>query len=300
MTGITGRTVARLSVACTLVSCAVGLAACKQVELASSWTAEGVEVDGVNDEWIGAITYLEKQDVTVGLLNDEEFLYVSLVTSGPAGRQAMATGLTVWFDPDGGTDEWYGIRFPVPPEPSQRSRGGRGGRGGDGRAGGRGGGRPGGGGGASPLERLREVELVGPGELIRRRLPLPVGGGLEVAIRNNGPTFVYELKVALARNDDYRMGLGVEPGSEIGVGFVTGNIGRQGRGGRGGFGGGRGGDGGRGGGRGGPGGGDRPDRPDPLKLWAKVQLSAEPTNPKLQRPKQGNPLSVSMITGFNL
>ena len=60
------------------------------------------------------ITYFEKQDVTVGLLNDEEFLYVSLLTSGSVGRQAMATGLTVWFDPDGGKDEWYGIVASVP------------------------------------------------------------------------------------------------------------------------------------------------------------------------------------------
>ena len=226
--------------AAALVAAMLSLtAACKQVELASVWATDGVEVDGVNDEWIGAITYFEKQDVTVGLLNDDEFLYVSLVTSSPVERQAMATGLTVWFDPDGGKDEWYGIRFPVPPERSERSSGGRGGRGGDPGAGRRGGGRPGGGRGASSLERLQQVELVGPGDLNRRRLPLPVGGGLEVAIRNNGATFVYELKVALARNDDYRMGIGVEPGSEIGVGLVTGNVGDQGRGGRGGFGAGR-------------------------------------------------------------
>ena len=287
-------------VACIAVLAMLGLvAACKSVELASPWVDEEVVVDGVNDEWIGATTYFEKQDVNVGLLNDDEFLYVSLVTSGPVGRLAMAAGLTVWFDPSGGKDEWYGIGFPVPPEPNDRSGGGRGGRGGrgrDARAGGRGGGRSGTG-GSRPGDRLRQVELEGPGELSRRRLPLPVGGGLEVAIRRNGPTFVYELKVALARNDDYRMGLGVEPGSEIGVSFVTGEMGGQGRG-RGGFGGGFGGGGGRGGGgggrggggggfgggggrggggggRGGPGGGDRPD---PLELWAKVQLSTRPSS----------------------
>ena len=249
--------------AAALVAATLGLAAaCKQVELASGWATNGVEVDGANDEWIGAITYFEKQDVTVGLLNDDEFLYVSLVTSGPVGRMAMATGLTVWFDPDGGKDEWYGIRFPVPPDRSDRPSSGRGG------------GRTGGGASPRRADRLRQVELVGPGELNRRRLPLPVGGGLEVAIRNSGPTFVYELKVVLARIDDFRMGFGVEPGSEIGVGLVTGNIGGQGCGGRGGFGAGGFG----GGGRGGPGGGDRPDRPDPLKLWAKVQLSAGPSS----------------------
>ena len=299
MTRMTGRVVARLAVAGILVPWGGGLAACKEVELTSGRAVGEIEVDGVDDEWIGATTYFEKQDVTVGLLNDEEFLYISLVTSGPVGRLAMATGLTVWFDPDGGTDEWYGIRFPVPPELGQQPGGSRGGRGGDGRGGGRGGGRAGRDRGrASPLDRLRAVELVGPGELGRRRLPLPVGGGLNVAIRYSGSTFVYELEVALARNDDHRMGLGVEPGAEIGVGLVTGNVGGQGRGGRGGFGaggfggggrggggrggggrgggrgGGGGGRGGGGGGRGGPSGGDRPDRPDPLELWAKVQLSS--------------------------
>lgn len=292
MTRITGRIGTRVVVAGTLVAVVLGLfVGCREVELTSGWSAAGrVEVDGVDGEWTGATTYIEKHDVTLGLLNDEEFLYVSLVTSGPVGRQAMATGLTVWFDPDGGTDEWYGIRFPVPPDPGERPSRGRGGRGGDRRAGGRGAGP---GGGASTLERLRQVELVGPGELSARRLPLPVGGGLEVAIRNSGPTFVYELQVALSRNDDHRTGIGVEPGTEIGVGIETGRLGDMGRGGRGGFGGGGaggfGGGGGRGGGGGGRGGGgrgggggfgggrgggaDRPDRPDPLELWARVQLS---------------------------
>ena len=276
--------VARLACGAALVASTLGSAvACKQVELASGWAVGGIEVDGVDDEWIDATTYFEEQEVTIGLVNDAEFLYVSLVSSGAVGRQAMATGLTVWVDPDGGTDEWYGIRFPVPPEPAGRRGGGRGGRGGDGRPGGRGG-RSGGGG--SPLERLREVEVVGPGELNRRRLPLPVTGGLAVAVRNSGPTFVYELKVALPRDDDHRMGLGVEPGSEIGVGFETGSLGDVGPGARGGFGGGGGGFGGRGGlgggrggvggGRGGSGGGDRPERVAPLRVWVRVQLAAGP------------------------
>ena len=112
----------RLAVAGIVVSFAVGPAAgCREVELTSGWATGAIEIDGVDDEWAGATTYFEKQDVTVGVLNDDEFLYVSLVTSGPVGRLAMATGLTVWLDPDGGNDEWYGIRFPVPPEPRKVS-----------------------------------------------------------------------------------------------------------------------------------------------------------------------------------
>ena len=272
--------------------------ACNEAELDSLWTTETVDIDGmveVDDEWTGAMTSFEDQDVSVGLLNDAEFLYVSLIAPGPVGRQAMVAGLTVWIDPKGGTDEWYGIRFPVPPTPPEgadRGSGRFGGFGGFGRSGGdtqRGRARPGR--EAGPGERLRMVELVGPGEISARQLPRPVGGGLEVDMRSDGATFVYELKVPLPRDDDHRMGIGVEAGDQIGVGFETGNlrdqIGRGRGGGRGAGGGGRGGGfggggrgGGGGGGRGGggrgggPGGDDRPDRPDPLKLWARVQLSA--------------------------
>lgn len=275
--------------------------ACNEAELDSLWTTETVDIDGmveVDDEWTGAMTSFEDQDVSVGLLNDAEFLYVSLIAPGPVGRQAMVAGLTVWIDPKGGTDEWHGIRFPVPPTPPEgadRGSGRFGGFGGFGRSGGdtqrgqRGRARPGR--EAGPGERLRMVELVGPGEISARQLPRPVGGGLEVDMRSDGATFVYELKVPLPRDDDHRMGIGVEAGDQIGVGFETGNlrdqIGRGRGGGRGAGGGGRGGGfggggrgGGGGGGRGGggrgggPGGDDRPDRPDPLKLWARVQLSA--------------------------
>ena len=83
----------RVACAAALAAATVGLvAACKQVEMASGWATDGVEVDGVNDEWIGAVTYFEKQDVTVGLLNDDEFLYVSLVTSGPVAQAESLLG----------------------------------------------------------------------------------------------------------------------------------------------------------------------------------------------------------------
>ena len=124
---------------------------------------------------------------------------------------------------------------------------------------------------------MRQVELVGPGELNRRRLPLPLTGGLDVAVRNSGPTFVYELKVALRRDDGHRMGLGAAPGARIGVGLETGNIGEPGRGGPGGFaGGGFGGRSGQGGVGAGSGAGGRPERVAPLKVWVRVPLAAGP------------------------
>ena len=106
----------RLAVAGIVVSFAVGPAAgCREVELTSGWATGAIEIDGVDDEWAGATTYFEKQDVTVGVLNDDEFLYVSLVTSGPVGRLAMATGLTVWLDPDGGTTSGMASASRCPP-----------------------------------------------------------------------------------------------------------------------------------------------------------------------------------------
>lgn len=253
--------------------------ACKEeIEVPGAWAAVPPVVNGTSDEWAGLLTELDKHDLSLGLVNDDQFLYVSLVSDGAVARQVMAAGLTVWLEPEGGTGERYGIRYPTPPDVANLGtvRGPVGG----GRAGGSRG-------GLSPVSTvsLREVDLIGPGDLGERRLPLPVGGGLDVAVQLNGPTLVYELRVPLARDGRHRMGLGVAPGATIRVGFETVNLrdliggglrlpGRPGNfGGSGGPGGGS-----RGGvGRtfgGGSGGGA--ERADPLELWATVELSTAP------------------------
>ena len=66
--------VARLAMVGLVVSFAVGpVAGCREVELTSAWVTGAVEVDGVDDEWTGAVTYFEKQDVSVGCSTTRSF-----------------------------------------------------------------------------------------------------------------------------------------------------------------------------------------------------------------------------------
>ena len=244
----------------------MAMAGCKTEELASTWSDREVRIDGVNDEWQGATTYIEDKDVSIGLLNDDEFLYVSLSSDSGLRMQVMRAGLTVWFDPEGGTDEWYGINFPTGAQGRMQAMR-----------------RRRGGGDRDPQSRrptidddpMIYIELVGPGELGRRRIPIERVTGIEVKIGNDFGRFVYELKVPLPRDADHLFGIGTKAGALLGVGLETGDIPGMGRGSRGGgLGGPGGGRGGGGGGRGGIGGGG-PGTAESFKVWTTVQLATD-------------------------
>jgi len=234
-----------------------------------------VSIDGNEQEWQGHLTPLGKEKITLGLRNDETYLYVSfLVNDRVRQMQIMAQGMTVWFDPSGGKEKTFGVRFPV-------------------------GLRGGGSFGTrilldSPEEReaqvaaaMRELELVfAEGKSTR----YPVDGlpGVEVAADFARGGVVYELKIPLQVTGAFPYAVGAAPGTLVGIGFETPEVDREAmraqmgeRSGGGGIGGGD--FGGRGGGMGPAGsggfpGGDGPgvrggQRPDPLKVWTRVQLA---------------------------
>ena len=60
------------------------------------------------------MNFVEKENVSVGFFNDQDYLYVSLISSARyPQRQFMARGFTIWFDPDGGKNKELGIKFPL-------------------------------------------------------------------------------------------------------------------------------------------------------------------------------------------
>jgi hypothetical protein len=255
-----------------------------KVDLESKWRTKDVFVDGANTEWAGATTYFEDQKLSVGLQNDDEYLYLALFV-GDKNTQAQIVmhGCTVWFDPSGKGEKEFGVHYPLGIGP-----GGRGGEAGDRPSGS--GEKGGGPGGAQPdsdmlAEMLsnqpRTVELLGPepGEYHHQSL---VDNKLEVIALVHETSLVYEIKIPLARGGEFLYGIDAEPGMEIAVGVETPEIQRperpegMGRG-RGGMGGGRGGMGGGRGGMGGGRGGSRPEPPAPLEVWASVKLAPAPS-----------------------
>ncbi len=247
------------------------LGGCGGLTLDSNWRDREIIVDGIHDEWEGGLTYIEKEHVSVGLLNDDEYMYICLVTRDrDIRRRVIQSGFTLWFDPDGSKDKTFGIRYPLGMiEMGRRMRG-------------RGEGRDDETLRENFAESLREIEILGPDKDDRRRLSVAEVTGIEIRIRISNEMLVYETKVPLIQNDQHPYAIGAGSGQLIGVGLETAKFDREAMRERmaGGPGGGRRPGGGMGGGgRGGMGGGrrgsGRPQIPEQFKLWASVQLASE-------------------------
>jgi len=244
------------------------LAGCKDIELKSTWPGREIKIDGKLDDWENVMLIIKDKNVTVGLANDENFLYLCLRSSEERTlRQAMLTGFTVWFDAKGGKHRTFGIKFPA----GMRREG------------------------LPFMNRtsiqdpkvqqelidasLKEVEIIGPAKGEVARAANFRDQGIELDVGQIQGRFVYELKIPLRKTGDHPYAVGVQEGKPVMIGFETGKIDREKlrgemmKGGRppGGDGmGGRmpGGGMGPGGGRmGAPGG--RPEMPEPLELWVK-------------------------------
>lgn len=261
------------AITCVLLSAAATLIASDKPKFESSPVTEPVTIDGKFEDWPGNLEPFADKPLALQFQNDGDYLYLRLSASDQATRmQILRQGLTVWFDPGGGTKKHLGIRYPVIDHPQYGSgqQGGYGGGGGG--YGGYGGGHRGGSGGASggdqppdsgggssasepsPTER---VDVLGPGkddahEFTRDHLP-----GIEVALRTEQGVLQYELKVPLVKTTDHPDAIEAASGKPVGFGFETPKPQQasMNQGGRGGGMGGYGGMGGRGGGMGGRGGG---------------------------------------------
>ena len=281
---------------------ALSIIGCNELEFGSSWRDHEITIDGMATDWQDPMVYAEDAKVAVGIVNDEQHMYVCLTPADIRTATQMAmTGFMVWFDPEGGTKKRFGIRFPlgmqgrgVPMMFQEKMPGGGVSRGGMSR------------GGLADSTRYQrmfgglggELDILGPEEDQSMRMAFSSARGIEVQLGYSKGRVVYELKIPLARDAEHPYGIGTVLGETIGIGFETPEMDREamresmsgGRGGGGGMpgggkgggmGGGRGGGmgGGRGGGMGGGrGGGMRPGgggTPEPLELWAKVTLASE-------------------------
>jgi hypothetical protein len=244
-----------LTLALYLVGCA------SSINIGSRWGNNDVQ----QTEQRGI--YVKDQNIVVDVLNDNEYLYLTVgVSDRIKQRQVAFQGLTIWFDYQGGDEKRFGIHYPVRAERPQYE------------------------GGQPDPERMRdtswtfpenfsdELEILGPMEGEHHRMHMVEAKGIDAKIQNNSGTLVYSLKVPLLDNGQHSYAIGAKAGTAIGIGIETGTFIQGERGGvpRGGGGrGGRGGFGGRGrGGEGMPSEEFRASR-EPIKFWAKVQLASQ-------------------------
>jgi hypothetical protein len=244
-------------------------------QIASKWSESRIQIDGNLKEWSDSTVFADKDGIRWGVMNDDEYLYLCVMSAKPnLGRQVMARGMTVWFDPNGGEKKTLGVRFPI-----GMSRGGavpiqEEGEDKDQR------------GNSVPLmgrQALNEFEFLGPTENDIQMVPRMQGQGVELHLTSTPERFVYELKIPLASSSKHPYAVESHKGAAIGVGVETNTPGRaaanegsgegRGEGGRGGRTGGGGGRGGRMPGGMGPGGGRQTGANVAFSFWSHVQLA---------------------------
>jgi hypothetical protein len=231
---VPARIVSACSVFCLAAVLVVG---CGQRPVDSIWRDREITIDGRDTEWHGARVILEDASVGFGIINDADYLYLTLSVSDPAIQaQILRQGFTVWLDAHGGKSESFGVRFPLglmamkgsgdqgdvsgltdqetgfgdlPPFMDQGlGRGGKMTR--------------------AQLESLyerataqQEAQIIGPRRDQVRRVLVAESGGILLATRYERGRLVYELRAPLASASQRPVGLGAAPGARIGVGFET-------------------------------------------------------------------------------
>lgn len=97
----------------TIIGCSNNI-----MEMESYWTPESIEIDGQLDDWIDKpMTYFEGEEVSVGILNNAENLYVLFSFRNDMwARLIRMGGVTLWFDKEGEKSKKFGIRYKGGPD----------------------------------------------------------------------------------------------------------------------------------------------------------------------------------------
>jgi hypothetical protein len=243
--------------------------------VASGWRDAGVSpvVDGNNAEWP---KLQELPDgPAVGVVNNADVVDVIVSASSQQLRRELANGVILWFDPARDEKQTFGVGLPpaaaavpetAPPSGSRRE-------------------------GAliaPPVSQaaaiVDHVDIFGPGRNERRLVRLDQPVGIRAASSATGGLVIFELELPLMKSAAHPYAVGSRAGATLDFGLTTPDRpkseGPRPPAGGGGWSGGVGGFGGRNGGipvgrRGLPPPDEGP-RLQPLKLWASLELAAQP------------------------
>jgi hypothetical protein len=89
---------------------------CTSYTADSSWCNGDVHIDGIDEEkeWGNAKYFFEYEDVSLGIKNDDQYLYLIFSTHDRNKQvQLVAQGLTIWVNEKGGSNKTLGIHFPI-------------------------------------------------------------------------------------------------------------------------------------------------------------------------------------------
>jgi len=181
----------------------------------SSWNNNQIVIDGKDNDWGDTMFYIKDAQLTAGIRNDSSNMYVILkATERQQTFQIMGLGLTVWFDPSGGTGKKFGIHFPLGHESGgEFMRHNAGEDQGD-----------------NQNQNLtftdmmpNELEILGANENGPVRLTIADAKGIELQINRSPDGLIYELKVPLYKSLEHPYAIDSK-GKSIGIGFESGKF----------------------------------------------------------------------------
>ncbi|MGB8959642.1 MAG: hypothetical protein WCC00_11605 [Candidatus Aminicenantales bacterium] len=190
--------------------------------------AQAIVVDGNMDDWSGALSYVAKDHLFVGFVNDRDDLFICMTKETSEGRgPGRMGGWTIWIDPAGGSRKTMGIRIVPPGGPPEERPSGEGPerRPVEKPAEGEQGGQP------LTTDRGADLEILGPGGNVLRKLSMEAAAkeGLEVGSGFSGGSFVLEVKIPLEVSEGHPIAVGAGPGGVIGIGFLSSRADRKDR-----------------------------------------------------------------------
>lgn len=204
-----------LNIKQSLIACAIGIlvlctVGCDEQELNSNWLNREIIIDAKSDDWLDTLYYFEGKNLSIGFFNDENHLYVCMLAEHPMLQaQAVGQGFTIWFDPDGGKEKAFGIKFPIGMRSMHEQQDSMSTQGGE-----------------FDRDKMREafeksladLEILGPGRA-KQQIPVKEAKGIEIKVRNETGLLVYELKVPLRSDEEHPYAIGSNAGNAIGVGL---------------------------------------------------------------------------------
>ncbi len=166
----------------------------------SAWLDRTITIDGSDKDWAGQTTPIKGSFISLGFANDGDWLYMCVqARHEPVRLQLASAGLIVWLDPERGSGNAYGIRFPsagamsVLGEPPADQ----------------------------PANWPDTIDVLGPGRKQSRTVSLAESGGIQVRCGLHDDVFVYELKVPLQRTGAHPYAVGAEPGQLVRASIET-------------------------------------------------------------------------------
>ncbi|MBI5215422.1 MAG: hypothetical protein HY960_06675 [Ignavibacteriae bacterium] len=182
-------------------------------QLSSVWKSNEIQIDGNANDWSSYQTNIKDSPISLGLRNDDEFVYVCLKSPNPQFRRQLGgLGLTLWFESESGTR--FGLNYPMGlmkienptsfPSEEARSREEW---------------------DKLSQESMNEYEIIGNDENDRHRFSIIEKNGFAMKIGEQDSTIVYEVKVPLKKTKATPYALEASLGSIVKVEIKSGTFG---------------------------------------------------------------------------